>query len=136
MGFSYFFKNPTKNFPIFFKTLPNSLTWPYLLPSNFKVHSGKTFLWKIFSQIWVLKVANFGKDFFEFIWITKFLIYMYREIFFHKINFISRPEDYSFSVEVWNFAINLGIFLRVGCLTLISLKISPISPNKIIISYT
>ena len=48
---------------------------------------------------------------------------MNREIIFREINFIPRPEDYSFSVEIWSFGVNLGIFLGMDCLTLISQKI-------------
>ena len=45
---------------------------------------------------------------------------MNREIIFHEINFIPRPEDYSFSVEIYSFGVNLGTFLQMDCLTLIS----------------
>ena len=58
------------------------------------------FLRKTFSRIWLPKIANFAKDIFEFIWIVKFGIYINREIIFREINFIPRPEDYSFSVQI------------------------------------
>ena len=36
--FPTFLKTWWRTFPDFFKTLPNSLTWPHLLPSNLKVY--------------------------------------------------------------------------------------------------
>ena len=36
---------------------------------------------------------------------------MNREIIFRKINFIPRPEDYSFCVEISPFCVNLGILI-------------------------
>ena len=75
---------------------------------------------KIFSRIWVPKSANFAKDIFKFVWIVKFRIYMNRDIIFREVNFIPRSEDYSFSVEIQSLGVNLDIFLRMDCLTLIS----------------
>ena len=68
----------------------------------------------MFPKIWVPKIANFAKDFFEFIRTAKFRIYMNREIIFLEINFIPRPEDYSFTVEIQSFGVNLGTVLRMS----------------------
>ena len=54
--FPTFFKTRRRTFPKFFKTLPNSLTRPHMILSNFKVHLGKIFLRKMFHEFGYLKL--------------------------------------------------------------------------------
>ena len=73
-NFPTFFKTRRRIFPDFFGTLPNNLTRPHFLPSNFEVREG--------GNIWVPKIANFAKYIFEFIGIAKFRYYITFYIYF------------------------------------------------------
>ena len=103
LNFNRILFNPTRNFPVFFKsrrrtfddfskTLPNSLTQSHLLPSNFKVHWGKTFLRKIFSRICRPKIAEFAEDIFEFIWISKFVFIWIAKLSSVKLTLYQGPK--------------------------------------------